>query len=241
MQTTSLVLTKKTLFDNPTAIGRALADLANAIQRNNGKISEIKDRNFFDRLFTNNTKDLAEAMIAQNDSTSALLTITQGIIFLCMNNVFVLSQLYESMDKQGEVLDQQNLTIRKHGNIYFQMAKEYIGEALELAERAKQNEESILLIENHIRSMYISINEQKDILADHKQALQANNRINTEQKLRLNRLEEVLKENSIVEEELRIQVSNLNDIVRTYKIALYLLSGACGIAVFGSILTFMIK
>ena len=80
------VLTKEELEKNPSIIGENLARLAMAIEDNRDDIESIKYRGFWKKLTTNNTRDLAEAMIKQNDTISAFLPIIQGIIFLSMNN-----------------------------------------------------------------------------------------------------------------------------------------------------------
>lgn len=138
-----MVLTKEELQEKPEVIGESIAQLAQAIVDTKGDIEIIKGRGFWKRLTNNNTRDLAEAMMKQNDTISGFLTIVQGVIFLSMNNVVVLGGIMDALNKQE---DANNL----RDNQYFNMAKDYLSEAIKSAKKIQENEEEIKKVKTKI-------------------------------------------------------------------------------------------
>lgn len=130
------ILSKEELETNPEVVGENLRQLAIALQETRGDLETIKNRNFWKKITSNNTRDLAEAMLRQNDSISAFLVIVQGIVFLSMNNVVVLGGVMDALNKA-------EATNEERDNEYVSMAKEYLGEALKNARRTVENEEKI--------------------------------------------------------------------------------------------------
>lgn len=130
------ILSKEELETNPEVVGENLKQLAIALQETRGDLETIKNRNFWKKITSNNTRDLAEAMLRQNDSISAFLVIVQGIVFLSMNNVVVLGGVMDALNKAEE-------TNEVRDNEYVSMAKEYLGEALKNARRTVENERKI--------------------------------------------------------------------------------------------------
>lgn len=130
------ILSKEELETNPEVVGENLRQLAIALQETRGDLETIKNRNFWKKITSNNTRDLAEAMLRQNDSISAFLVIVQGIVFLSMNNVVVLGGVMDALNKA-------EVTNEERDNEYVSMAKEYLGEALKNARRTVENERKI--------------------------------------------------------------------------------------------------
>ena len=130
------ILSKEELETNPEVVGENLRQLAIALQETRGDLETIKNRNFWKKITSNNTRDLAEAMLRQNDSISAFLVIVQGIVFLSMNNVVVLGGVMDALNKA-------EATNEMRDNEYVSMAKEYLGEALKNARRTVENERKI--------------------------------------------------------------------------------------------------
>lgn len=149
-----MVLTKEELQEKPEVIGESIAQLAQAIVDTKGDIEIIKGRGFWKRLTNNNTRDLAEAMMKQNDTISGFLTIVQGVIFLSMNNVVVLGGIMDALNKQE---DANNL----RDNQYFNMAKDYLSEAIKSAKKIQANEEEIKKIKAKIVETYIVQENQR--------------------------------------------------------------------------------
>lgn len=127
------LLNKGELESNPKIIGENLRQLAVALQETKGDLESIKGRSFWKKITSNNTRDLAEAMLRQNDSISAFLVIVQSIVFLSMNNTVVLGGVMETLSKVEE-------TNETRDNQYIALAKDYLGEALKSAKRISDNE-----------------------------------------------------------------------------------------------------
>lgn len=141
------LLSKDELEKNPQAIGENIKLLAIALKETKGNLEEIKARGFWKKITCNNTKDLAEALLKQNDSISAFLTIIQGILFLSMNNVAVLGAIMDTLNK-AETADELR------DNEYATMAREYLSEALKTAKRAANNEDEIKKVKDSLVERY---------------------------------------------------------------------------------------
>nr|WP_144925377.1 hypothetical protein [Paenibacillus bovis] len=150
-----VVLDKHNLKNNPSQIGESIVELAQAIEDAKWDIEEIKKRGFWKRLTNNNTRDLAETFMKQNDTISGFLTIIQGIIFLSMNNVVVLGGIMDALNKQE---DTNNL----RDNQYFNLAKDYLSEALKSAEKVANNEKEIELVKEGLEE-----SNQTQVLQQH--------------------------------------------------------------------------
>lgn len=153
-------LTKEELEQNPEIIAENIKLLAIALKETKGNLEEIKGRGFWKKITCNNTKDIAEALLKQNDSISAFLTIIQGILFLSMNNVAVLGAIMDSLTKSENANELRD-------NEYATMAREYLGEALKTATRASNNEEEIQKMKDGLIDRY-KIQGEKDAEQDEK-------------------------------------------------------------------------
>ena len=148
------LLTREKLENDPQIIAENIKLLAIALKETKGNLVEIKARSFWKKITCNNTKDLAEALLKQNDSISAFLTIIQGILFLSMNNVKVLATIMDTLNK-AESADELR------DNEYATMAREYLGEALKTAQRAANNEDEIQKVKEVLIERY-KTQAQKD-------------------------------------------------------------------------------
>lgn len=150
------LLTKEYLQENPSVIGVEIAKLARSIEDSKSDIEKIKSRNVWERLTTNNTKDLADVMLKQNETTTAFLTIVQGIILLSMNNTEILSKIMNSIEEKEEedfIRDNQ----------YTSMAKDYLTEAIKSAKKIQNNENGINETREKLESQAAIIENLKDI------------------------------------------------------------------------------
>ncbi|MEK5357918.1 hypothetical protein [Paenibacillus sp. FSL L8-0709] len=131
-----VVLTKEYIERNPSIIGEQITDLAKAVQEIRGELQGIKNRTWWEKLGANNTRDLAEALIKQNDTISSFISIIQGIIFLATNNTVVLAGIMQAIEKK-EVEDGIS------DNKYVAVAKDYLSEAIITANKVQNNEKTI--------------------------------------------------------------------------------------------------
>ena len=150
------MLTKEYLQENPSIIGEEIAKLAKSIEDSKSDIEKIKSRNLWKRLTTNNTKDLADVMLKQNETTTAFLTIVQGIILLSMNNIEVLAQIMDAIEKKEEedfIRDNQHTS----------MAKDYLIEAIKSAKKIQNNEYGINEAKEKLKRQAITIENLKEV------------------------------------------------------------------------------
>lgn len=147
METT--LLNKEYLEKNPESIGENLRLLAIALKETRGNLETIKTRSFWKKITCNNTKDLAEILLKQNDSISAFMTIVQGILFLSMNNLSALGAIMDSLVKSEEASE-------LYENEYISMAKEYLTEALKTAKRTSNNEKELCRVKDELVDRYKS-------------------------------------------------------------------------------------
>lgn len=136
----SLILTREAIEKNLSLIGEAIVKLSVVINDSKKELFDIQNRNWFKRLTNNNTRDLASAMLSQNETFSVFITIIQGVIFLCMNNLVVLGAIMDSLEKQeleNATEDEQNDL--RH-NQYFSISKDYLAEAIITAQKARATE-----------------------------------------------------------------------------------------------------
>lgn len=108
---------------DPKQLANMIVDLAKEIEACKDDLKQIRERNVFKRIFSNNSRDVAEVLIRQNDSMSLFLQIVQALTFLNFYNTAVLGGIQEQLcrfqNKRGEFTSK-----------YLQMANEYISEAL---------------------------------------------------------------------------------------------------------------
>lgn len=136
MSTEITVLTKEDVCANPSIIGENLAQLALAIEDTKDNLSDIQNRGFWKRLVNNNVRDLAEAMLKQNETISFFVLIVQQIASLSMNNLIVLGGIMDGLNKVEAINGIRD-------NKYIGMARDYLTEALKSAQRSSDNEKEI--------------------------------------------------------------------------------------------------
>lgn len=141
-----VVLTKEEIEKNPEVVGQNLAKLANAIDESKKDIAAIKDRGFWARLCSNNTKDLADSMLKQNEIIGAYITVVQGIIWLTMNNIALLAVVMDAMEKE----EHANGIIE---NRYSKMAKNLMEESIKSAQKIIDNENEIRQLKSEVAKL----------------------------------------------------------------------------------------
>lgn len=154
-----MVLTKRKVETDPNAIGENLAQLAMALEDNKEDLISIKNRGFWEKLTNNNTRDLAEVMLKQNDTISAFLIIVQGIIFLSMNNVVALGGIMDALNKSAT-------TNEISDNRYIEMAKDYLSEAIKSTQKVNENETQIKSIKSALSVYYKNQYNQGEFIKD---------------------------------------------------------------------------
>ena len=125
------ITVNKELRSNPKEIANMIAIISKDIEDCRNDITNIKDRSFWNRLFSNNTRDLADTLIKQNDTISTFVNIVQVLIGFNLYNANFLSVLYNELTKvAGEA--------KATNNEYFQLAQDYIFETLKATKKANK-------------------------------------------------------------------------------------------------------
>ena len=79
-------------FD-PIEAANSIRQLGEEIHLSKQSFNELRDRSWWERTVSNNTKDLADGLYKQAEATHALLSIIQGVIFLNMSNAVELEKV----------------------------------------------------------------------------------------------------------------------------------------------------
>lgn len=107
------------ILRSPKKAAEAISDLAkqvDEIDRCKGDLKQLKNRGVFERLFANNTRDMASILLRQNDTMSAFLTIVQALIAFNMFNTSRLGKLYNTLlkcENQGKGFQSEHLDFAK--------------------------------------------------------------------------------------------------------------------------------
>lgn len=143
-----LQLLANEIIQNPNKLQEIIQ--ATSIELENAKTNanEIANRGFLKRLFSSNTKEFANILVAQNGIMSNFFLLLQVMTFLCKGNSVLLFGLMDSLDKG---LDMSN---EEQKNLYT-FAKSYLQEAIESA----KSEE---LRETALKKLLIHSNELKE-------------------------------------------------------------------------------
>jgi len=139
--------------NNPTKLGELIFQLADDIESCKEDLSTIKNRGWFDRMCSNNTRDLADAMIKQNDTISLFLSIVQSLIVLNLNNTVILAGIQDELTKQETGRGD-------FSNKYVAMAKDYLTQSITSAKKLIDKLDSH---ENRISTLKTEL-EQKEAL-----------------------------------------------------------------------------
>lgn len=148
-----ILFSKQQIIQNPHEVANTIVALSHAIEDAKVNIESIKNRNYWQRLINNNTRDMADALLKQNDTISAFLNLIQGVIFLTVNNLQALLLIQNSLNKHSE-------TDRSMDNALLQRTKECFQEAINTARSNIQNTNDICKVKQDITA----INQNNDIM-----------------------------------------------------------------------------
>ena len=108
--------------NDPKTISDLITKIAEEIEECKDDLMEIKNRSFWKKMFSSNTRDLADAILKQNDTISVFLNIVQALIMFNMHNLVLLSEIQNELCKHEE-------SKGDFQNKYINMAKEFITES----------------------------------------------------------------------------------------------------------------
>lgn len=149
--------------NDPARIGRLIHELASDIDSCRGDLSVIQNRSWFKRMFANNSRDLAEAMIKQNDMIFLFLNVVQALIMLNMYNLVFLAGVQEELVSQEKGRGDFD-------NKYVQMAKEFLKKSLDnaraVSEKLGAHSEGIERLTNQMEEKRRLDDEQSRLLEE---------------------------------------------------------------------------
>jgi hypothetical protein len=122
----------KELHNNHKKISEIILGLSQDIESCKSDITAIQNRNWFQRLFNNNTRDLASAMLKQQDTLSAFFQIIQCLLVLYGHNYRLLLELRNDLKDGG----------KKHGlygNTYIKMATRQLDATINSKKKDKKS------------------------------------------------------------------------------------------------------
>lgn len=143
----------KELRSNPKQLAEMIVQISTEINECRNDLSELKERVFWKRTFSNNTRDLADAMIKQNDTISTFINIVQVLIGFNLHNAVVLGGLHQELSKVSG-----NASVTE--NEYFNLAKDYISETLTAAQNTNTQFDKF---NNSLSSIKQELKEKEDI------------------------------------------------------------------------------
>jgi len=123
-------------INNPALISQDLYDLGSLLDDNKMELNSIKDRGVFKRMFSNNTADIAEQMLKQNEALSLFLNVLQSVVVLTSYNSVHIANIYEKFNIKTN-------TDKSVTNKYFSYAKEFLQGAMTSTAKVKQKFDTI--------------------------------------------------------------------------------------------------
>jgi hypothetical protein len=216
----------KELRSNPNKLANLIVQISTEINECRNDLSALKERSFWKRTFSNNTRDLADSMIKQNDSISTFINIMQVLIGFNLHNAVVLGGLYQELSNvSGNILLTENE--------YFNLAKDYISETLTAAQKTNKKFDefgnAINSITNELEEKKQIDEEQRKILFTLKQKYDENDKIVKQQSEELNQLNQLKKERDILDniqndniQQLNNEISYLHDKYKYLEIMFYI-------------------
>jgi len=216
---------------NPYKIAEMIKSAAIDIKSCKSNLNTIKDRSWFQRITNNNTADLADAIIRQNDTIQTFFNIVQAIIFLNMNNTYMLGQIMKNL--KGFQDDQQLID-----NELFDMSAQFLQSALVAAENANNKIDSHEKSLNDISEQFVKkakldeeqnkqiekLNttiiekekidkEQTERIGQIKSGLQARTEVDKRQNQKIHEIFEVLGQKELLDKTQSEELKNIHEII----------------------------
>ena len=110
------------ISSNPQKISEMILKIAEDIEECKENLITIKNRNTWQKMFSSNTRDLADAILKQNDTIAVFLYVVQSLIMINMHNIGLLNEVQKELCKH-------EATKAHFQNKYLEMAKEFISES----------------------------------------------------------------------------------------------------------------
>lgn len=103
----------KELSENPQAFNEWIKCIGNTIKEGKDKATDIKERGFFKKMFSSNTKDLAEVLLTQNSTLSNFYVLLLLVVHVCKGNAALLSKLCQSIKDDSTLASEESQGLMK--------------------------------------------------------------------------------------------------------------------------------
>lgn len=112
------------IMKNPESLKKFVEETNQKLEQNKKEVESIKNKNLISRLFTSSTKDIATALLDQNDTMMKFFQLLQIMTFVSKGNSAMLFGLMESLNRGEQMSSKEN------GNL-FRMAKSFLQQAID--------------------------------------------------------------------------------------------------------------
>ena len=151
------------LAQEPEAFKKFLDSTERALIESKSQAGVIKDRNFFKKLFSSNTADLAKIVLEQNDIMTRFYVILQLLSMQTKGNATYLVKICEAIKSSADVEDQEQGNLQKIAVNYLEQSIE-AAKAEEVRDRALKkllkSAERTALFEQEIREAHKKASKQ---------------------------------------------------------------------------------
>ena len=96
------LVTLQPVNNDPNELVNRIMQLVKDIQSCKGNALELKDRGWLSRLTSNNTKDIADVLVKQNDTLSLFFCIVNELIYSNLNNTGMLCQIQKNLRENAQ-------------------------------------------------------------------------------------------------------------------------------------------
>lgn len=202
-----------TLQVPPSQLANEIKELAEALSKSKKDIEEIQNRKLFQRVFSNNTRDIARAMINQGDTISGFLELIKGVIFCQIGNLSTLMALRDGLLKQRDDIDDA-------GKSYIDLAVNFLDEALTTtkvySDKFELVESALSEVQRHLTEKAKLDEEQNKAIQSIERHIEYKNQLDANQDSKLHNLEieigKVSEVCKIIEKRLMATETNLGNL-----------------------------
>lgn len=106
----------------PGDVAQMIIEASELVEKSRQSAQEISNRGVLKSIISNNTRDLATAMLDQNRAMSLFLKMLQTTIWINLNNTVVLASINEELNKQEKARG-------VYQNEYLEVAKNFLSQA----------------------------------------------------------------------------------------------------------------
>ena len=136
------------ISDSPEAFNVLVSSIGKKLQEEKKSAERIRDRDFFKRLFSSNTKDFASIVLSQNETMSNFFVMLQLTAMATKGNAKVLYRICECLKRGTDAGELEDSSIRR-------MAITFMEDNIKALEEEKIRDEAIM----KLLKAYVELNK----------------------------------------------------------------------------------